>query len=118
MDLLSYVRIESENYRGKDPIMVIYVWSSTIEQEKPKKIRQNILSILDLEPYYKGSRNTSSGGVNPDCAICINKIESNEYIRKLKCNHLFHKKCVDNWLKKNIENANCPMCRSKVNLKE
>jgi E3 ubiquitin-protein ligase RHA2 len=115
MDLLSYVRIESENYRGKDPIVVIYVWGTTIEQEKPKKIRHNILSILDLEPFYK------CGVMSPndvkDCAICINKIESNEYIRKLKCNHLFHKKCVDNWLKKNIENASCPMCRSKVNLK-
>jgi hypothetical protein len=116
MDLLSYVRIESENYRGKDPIVVIYVWSTTVDnQEKPKKIRHNILSKLDIEPYYKGGM--SLGGVTPDCAICINKIESNEYIRKLKCNHLFHKKCVDNWLKKNIENPSCPMCRSKVHLK-
>ena len=49
-----------------------------------------------------------------DCVICINKIESNEYIRKLKCNHLFHKKCVDNWLKKNIDNPSCPLCRIKI----
>jgi len=110
MDLLSYVRIESENYRGKDPIVIIYVWETTVNNE-PKKNRQNILSTLNLEPYYK------CGNVTLDCPICINKIESNEYIRKLKCNHLFHKKCVDNWLKKNIENASCPMCRSKVDLK-
>lgn len=113
MDLLSYVRIESENYRGKDPIVVIYVWGHSInneEQIKPKKIRQNILSKLDLEPFYK-----SKEQISDPCAICLNKIEDKEYIRKLKCNHLFHKKCVDNWLKKNIENPSCPYCRGIVN---
>lgn len=108
MDLLSYIRIESENYRGKDPIIVIYVW----EQCKPKKIRQNFLSKLDLEPFYKSKKE-----IVDNCTICLNKIESNEYIRKLKCNHLFHKKCVDNWLKKNIENPSCPNCRGIVNKK-
>lgn len=109
MDILSYVRIESENYRGKDQIVVIYMWETITEQEKPKRIRQDILSKLNLEPYYK-----CEYGTTHDCPICLNKIKCNEYIRKLKCNHLFHKKCVDNWLKRNIEHANCPMCREAV----
>lgn len=110
MDLLSYIRIESENYRGKDPIVVIYVWNRNINFNEHKKIRQNILSKLDIEPYYKSKKE-----IEDACPICLNKIECNEYIRKLKCNHLFHKKCVDNWLKKNIENPSCPNCRGIVN---
>ena len=106
LDLLSFIKIESENYRGPEPIVIIY---ELIIQHK--KTRQNILSNLDLDPYYKCKR------VIDSCAICLNKIIESEFIRKLKCNHCYHKKCIDTWLKKNIENPNCPICRSKINLK-
>lgn len=106
--MTSFIIYQFKNLTGTNAIN-IYIEVDNEQIIKPKKIRQNILSKLNLEPYYKC-------GVMPqndvkDCIICINKIESNEYIRKLKCNHLFHKKCVDNWLKKN---QNCPMCRKTV----
>lgn len=84
------------------------VWIWTNENVKPKN-RQNKLSNLDIEPFYKCKNKNEDA-----CSICLNKIETNEYIRKLKCNHLFHKKCVDKWLKKN---QNCPMCRKTIEIK-
>ena len=44
------------------------------------------------------------------CCICINEIKIGEYYRKLVCNHIFHKKCVDKWLILDVKNR-CPMCR-------
>ena len=44
------------------------------------------------------------------CFICLNEFKENELKRKLKCNHYFHKKCIDKWLK---ISARCPICRKK-----
>lgn len=47
-----------------------------------------------------------SGENYKECSICLEKINKN--IRKTKCNHEFHQKCLDKW----IENNNtCPDCR-------
>lgn len=55
----------------------------------------------------------------PACAICLERFEDGCEIRKLACNHCYHKKCIDIWLtgqhshvtmKTNI----CPTCRQSA----
>ena len=44
-----------------------------------------------------------------DCSICIDNYKYKQYKRILpECKHTFHKKCIDNWFKKN---SSCPVCR-------
>jgi hypothetical protein len=43
------------------------------------------------------------------CCICIEKYNLHECVRKLKCGHNFHKKCIDNWLIAGTKT--CPTCR-------
>ena len=51
-------------------------------------------------------------GTNNNCTICQSKIVKNEYYRKLEgCNHIFHKKCIDQWFFKTMD-YNCPLCRN------
>tara|TARA_B110000037_G_C16966559_1_gene443229 strand:- start:196 stop:900 length:705 start_codon:yes stop_codon:yes gene_type:complete len=46
-----------------------------------------------------------------ECNICMDNYKYKQYKRILpKCNHVFHKKCIDNWLKKN---SSCPVCRTE-----
>lgn len=42
------------------------------------------------------------------CCICLGEIEKT--ICSLKCNHKFHKKCVEDWLE---TNPTCPVCRDQ-----
>ena len=43
------------------------------------------------------------------CFICFEKYQEKELKRKLPhCNHFFHKKCIDKWLK---NKSTCPHCR-------
>ena len=49
------------------------------------------------------------------CSICHEDINfSDEEISVLRCGHLFHKRCLQQWLD---TNSTCPQCRSKVNKK-
>ena len=44
-----------------------------------------------------------------DCSICLEKIEYKKYKRILPCcKNVYHKTCIDKWLKKN---SSCPNCR-------
>ncbi len=49
---------------------------------------------------------------NECCNICMETFVAGQFKRCLpNCKHLFHKKCIDKWLKKN---ASCPICRNTL----
>lgn len=48
---------------------------------------------------------------NIDCPICYVGYEQPDKIRFLKCNHFFHKDCVDVWLK---NKPLCPICKKRT----
>jgi len=46
------------------------------------------------------------------CSICRDNLKKNEFIRTLpQCEHIFHKKCVDNWFYTS-QKYECPLCRN------
>ena len=54
---------------------------------------------------------------NDICSICLDEfindedIENKDEIIGLKCNHMFHKKCVEPWI---ITKKSCPLCKVEV----
>ncbi|KAE9603730.1 hypothetical protein Lal_00002100 [Lupinus albus] len=50
-------------------------------------------------------------GEDAVCCICLAKYENNDQVRELPCSHLFHKDCIDKWLK---ISALCPLCKCGV----
>ena len=46
-----------------------------------------------------------------ECPICLDKYENNDKICILKCDHVFHEKCIKEWLK---NNESCPNCRGNI----
>ena len=55
-----------------------------------------------------------------DCAICLEKLDQGEVSYVGKCGHLFHKTCIEDFIKsginKNVTNGQpqCPICRGPV----
>ncbi|XP_022775739.1 E3 ubiquitin-protein ligase RNF181-like [Durio zibethinus] len=45
------------------------------------------------------------------CAVCLCRIEEDDEMRELRCNHLFHKVCLDRWLGYSLS-MTCPICRT------
>lgn len=67
--------------------------------------------IEEKNPTIRFSNKVTSSFAD-QCAVCLSEFEEGEKVRKLQCNHTFHKDCLDNWLK--LCFATCPLCRSKV----
>jgi len=56
-------------------------------------------------------RPTTSKDNKPSCIICISDFESGDITKSLPCMHLFHSKCIDQWLK---VKGKCPTCQTVV----
>jgi hypothetical protein len=46
-----------------------------------------------------------------DCSICLSELKMNEKFIHLKCKHLFHEKCIKDWLKTKNQ---CPICKKEA----
>ncbi|KAM8792623.1 E3 ubiquitin-protein ligase RNF38 [Eudromia elegans] len=68
------------------------------------------LAKADIEqlPSYRFNP-TSRQSEQTLCVVCMCDFESRQLLRVLPCNHEFHAKCVDKWLK---ANRTCPICRA------
>ena len=47
----------------------------------------------------------------PICCICLRAMKINDEVSFLKCQHLFHFKCLDKWIE---TKEDCPICRNKI----
>ena len=45
------------------------------------------------------------------CTICLEEFKFDEELKKLKCNHIYHKECLEKWIYKN---SICPLCDFKI----
>ena len=57
-----------------------------------------VFSVIDNIPsfrYSASSRDSSNG----NCVVCMSDYARSEKLRRLPCNHDFHAKCIDRWLK-------------------
>ena len=47
------------------------------------------------------------------CMICLDNFKNNDELRRLECLHIYHKICIDSWLKKSNF---CPIDKYKMQI--
>jgi len=55
-----------------------------------------------------------SGKKEEPCTICFNEYVRDDKLRKLPCQHLYHSKCIKQWL---LNEKTCPICKAEVAVK-
>lgn len=70
--------------------------------------------VFDRSRSDRGGVEVAVKGDIDECVICLEDIKDGEIVRVLTvCGHLFHKTCIDLWLKKQFV---CPICRVQLQL--
>lgn len=89
---------------------IVYYVYQEIAKEKPVGMQKKELKQLPQQKYYKGMVQSDDDD-DPICVVCQLEFEEGEDVRQLPCEgkHVFHKECVDIWLKKN---DTCPLCKT------
>jgi len=92
--------------------------NSEDNSEKIDNICEKLLkkkSENNIGPYLKINKNDTS----LTCPICLEIFKEGLYKRVLLCSHVFHKKCIDKWIKNCnncVERPSCPICRGSISI--
>ena len=95
-------------------------------REQPSQQEDKVKLFLDKCKNRKNPKEIFT----ESCIICLEDFKSNDELHTLEsinkqafekvetsileCGHKFHRKCIEDWLKKE---TNCPICRMKFNIK-
>ena len=110
LDLINQLNILKDIYNKKQEDLNYIINDNITEIAYLKETRatqRNI--IIELKAIIETKDKKIKDLINEktiSCSICLDTIDINDKI-KTRCNHIFHKNCLEKW-KKN----NCPNCRS------
>ncbi len=59
--------------------------------------------------------------MNETCAICLEKIQDDQNVKILPCQHRFHHNCINRWKAQKMRDNNkneysCPVCRLTITI--
>ena len=114
-------KVSAENSQHYLPnIYAIIRYQNNIPfNKKGKNINLKIINKQKLDKlfnskmqkhFYKSEYNQYGGG----CSICLNKFNEKSEVSITSCKHVFHYKCIHNWLYKNIKSPRCPNCNNEL----
>ncbi len=73
-------------------------------------VRLEEQNIINIDSEIKLSETTKLFE-QKSCSICMENFNDTEKIIKLKCNHCFHKTCIESWIKIKLK---CPICKFDI----
>ncbi|XP_060053173.1 RING finger protein 44 isoform X2 [Erinaceus europaeus] len=91
--------VEMENYEA------LLNLAERLGDAKPRGLTRADIEQLPSYRFNPDSRQSEQ----TLCVVCFSDFEARQLLRVLPCNHEFHTKCVDKWLK---ANRTCPICRA------
>jgi hypothetical protein len=76
-----------------------------------------LIALIRERPYDKGIDQFKQA----ECVICFEEFQQGVSVRKIPiCQHVFHSKCIDEWFKAKLQEANqkCPLCNADINIEK
>ena len=106
------------NLGGEDDNNIINVNFNFLNEENMNNNNDEVIRNLPVfkidEKFMESSQKEDNKNENFEkCVICMEKYKLDEEVETLPCFHIFHKDCIDQWLKAGKDT--CPICKNKVN---
>ncbi|KAB1199155.1 putative E3 ubiquitin-protein ligase RHA2B [Morella rubra] len=94
----------ASNLRWACNCLIYQAFSKPYARDVPEVVLHQEPSVVRLEH--------EPGSSEVECSVCLSKIEDGDEIRRLRCDHPFHRVCLDRWL--GYKNPTCPLRRESL----
>ena len=102
-EAIFFRNVEVENNTGNTNIIENNIIHPILNQN-------NITSIINNNSFIYKNSDTSD---HIECSICLDEMNDDQDIRRLRCLHIFHSNCIDKWLHQSTQ-LTCPLCNSLI----
>ncbi len=85
--------------------------SANRENKRPPTSKKTIERLKSFKMSEKYCKNNLGKLEYPSCSVCISDISNREETILLPCGHMYHSKCILEWLN---QNNTCPVCRFEL----
>ena len=77
-----------------------------------EKTKLKIQLIKEFDEFqFKNKDKFNESFIEEECSICLGKYRVTDKIKALPCKHIYHKKCIKEWL---CKHDNCPLCNFDI----
>ncbi|KAH7550050.1 hypothetical protein ACOSP7_024835 [Xanthoceras sorbifolium] len=103
-----------------DEFVDIEQGSSEKDDETVLRQQQPFTEVLwraaaSIEDQRQDKEEDKEANISSQCCICLEEFKEGDECRvRSKCNHIYHKPCIDMWL---LRHKHCPLCRGYVKVK-
>jgi hypothetical protein len=94
------------------PIMNYNIYSNSLrialnrsDEDQELSRQEDVVVNVTSQRYNTTTKKFDS------CSICQEKYINNEMVSVLKCEHIYHTKCIKEW---GHYNPSCPVCKEKI----
>lgn len=115
-------RYEGNWYKGKRHGEMLYIKPNGeafhMEFASDKVVSKESIPSFDgwtLRPGYDVFIKSEDECSETSCCICLGDLCDGDTCGKTPCNHVFHKGCIDAWLR---QKNSCPLCVQKISLNQ
>ncbi|XP_022889664.1 RING-H2 finger protein ATL7-like [Olea europaea var. sylvestris] len=93
-----------------------WAWDYLLPQSSSFQPRE----IVELPDYvddltvtrYENNNNAKCEDSSTECIVCLCRIGEGDEVKELGCNHLYHRVCLDRWVRHG--HRTCPLCRENL----
>lgn len=82
----------------------VHMWPELAEDVHLQRPLEGFENVIPVSKYRKEKICR--------CCFCLCDLEEGDEFRELKCNHVFHKCCLDKWI--DHGHTDCPLCRGSL----
>lgn len=92
-------------------ILIVFLVIYRIRHPDDEHVRGRGLDFIGSSTLIEVMANSPFLESSNKCAICLSEYQEGESLRRMPCDHTFHRECVDHWLE---SRTTCPYCRADL----
>ncbi|KAK4263719.1 hypothetical protein QN277_029097 [Acacia crassicarpa] len=105
--LFNFVKLASQNLKWFIEFITYHPFHSM--RVHHQLFLQDFEMVTEEEERVEIWRPREGGEEEVDCAVCLSKIGEGDEVRVLRCEHVFHRGCLNQLI--GLRNYTCPLCR-------